>query len=471
MDTNKLNTIYRSRYLLTGLILITSCSLYAQERKTNKPDSSFNELGRNFNKLTATSHKKELSLNEAIALARQQNKWIETAKMEELASREDKKDARLAALPQLQINASYQRFSKLAVFKDGLGDVSSMNRYPTANQANAGIEGAFTIYGGGRINELQLEQSIKSDLASLNTQDQTGNISLQTAAYYLDLMRLNDLKKFITDQEKRAELRLKNINAFYRNQKVTRSDVLRAEVMLSNVSLNLIQTENDISITSQKLEVLLNLPKYTGILTTDTFDRIKPQLLALSALLDTRGETAFSVLKADKTIGLQQSRLNLVKSNNLPALSFFTAYGLNYPNYLLSPPTDQLYAIGFVGIKAQYNISSLYHNKAKKAAAKWRLEGAKIQKESVLDNTQQEIESYYIKYMEALNRIDVNEKSIKQAEANYKITSTKYFNQLALLTDLLDADYLFQESRFNLIKAQADAIMIYYRMLYAAGKL
>lgn len=436
--------------LLIAIVLLGSAPLYAQEKPSDK---------------------KELSLIEAIALARQQNKSVETAKMEEQATIEDQRDAKLAALPRVDLNAGYQRYSSLSVYQDGLGGRHSSKRFPTPNQANAGIEGAFTVYAGGKIKAFQEEQAIRTDLASLNTRDLSGNISLQTAAGYLDLMRLIDLKKFILDQEKRAELRLKNINSFYQNQKVTRSDVLRAELMLSNVKLSLVQTENDINITSQRLDVLLNLPKSTSILPTDAFDQMKPELPELLALLDHQGENAFSVLKSGKNIQLQQSRLNSIKSNHLPTLSFITAYGFNYPNFQGSPPVDQMYSIGFVGLKAQYNISSLYQNKGKINAAKWRIKESETQKQYQLDQIRQESESYYIKYLEALNRIEVSEKSIQQAEANYKIISTKYFNQLALLTDLLDADYLFQESRFNLIKAQTDAIMVYYRMLYTTGKL
>jgi outer membrane protein TolC len=73
--------------------------------------------------------------------------------------------------------------------------------------------------------------------------------------------------------------------------------------------------------------------------------------------------------------------------------------------------------------------------------------------------------------MEALNRISVNQHSVEQSQVNYRIVTTKYFNQLALLTDLLDADNLYQESRFNLVKAQTDALTIYYHLLYTSGNL
>ncbi|RYY24848.1 MAG: TolC family protein, partial [Sphingobacteriaceae bacterium] len=156
---------------------------------------------------------------------------------------------------------------------------------------------------------------------------------------------------------------------------------------------------------------------------------------------------------------------------NQPSLGFYTAYGLNYPNYLFYPSVNQAYAIGFVGLRAQYSISSLYQNKSKLAAGKLRVKELELQEQAVADNVHTEASSYYIKYKEALTRIAVNERSVEQARVNYRIVSTKYFNQLALLTDLLDADNLYQESRFNLIRAQTDALIIYYRLLYASGNL
>jgi outer membrane protein len=83
----------------------------------------------------------------------------------------------------------------------------------------------------------------------------------------------------------------------------------------------------------------------------------------------------------------------------------------------------------------------------------------------------EEANALHIKYSESLHRISVAESSIEQASANYKIVSAKYFNQLALLTDLLDADNLYLESKYNLIRSQTDALAFYYRLLYTSGRL
>lgn len=413
----------------------------------------------------------KLTLSEAITFAKDENKWVQVAHIEEIAVREDRNDVYRGGFPIVNLNSSYQRFSDLTLFTDGLKHSSTNPRRPTSNAAALGVEALYTIYGGGRQVALRQEQNARLRLAKVNAQDQSGNIGLQTASEYLNLVRLNELQKFITDQLKRAHTRLDNINSLYKNQKVTRSDVLRAEVNLSGVELSMLQNENDIRIVNQKLDVLLNLPDSVVIWPADSASMQKPEMRSLIPIIESLGISSFVLQKAAENVEIQKARLKIVQSGSLPSLSLYGAYGINYPNYILFPPVDQAYAIGFVGLKAQYTISSLYHNKSKKAAAELRIKEGEVQRDAYGDNVRKEINSYYIKYGEALTRILVNERSVEQAQVNYRIVNTKYLNQLSLLTDLLDADNLYQESRFNLIRAQTDALGIYYHILYSSGNL
>jgi outer membrane protein len=413
----------------------------------------------------------KLTLADAVQFAKTQNKCVQAATIEENAAGEDRKDVYNAALPSVNVSSSYQRFSDLTLFTQGLSHSITGPRKPTPNRAALGVDALFNIYSGGKQRALQNEQTSRLNLARLNTRDQAGNIGLQTANQYLELVKLNDLHKFILDQLKRAQTRLSNINSLYKNQKVTKSDVLRAEVTLANVELSLQQNENDISIANQKLDVLINVPDSVRIEPVDSAGMTKPEMSSLLPLIEAAGVSAYSVQKAAETVMAQRARLKGMQSSNMPNLSFYTAYGLNYPNYLFFPPVNQAYAIGFVGLKAQYSISSLYHNKSKVSAAKLRVKELEVQQEAYGDNVRTEIKTYYIKYAEALSRISVNQHSVAQALVNYRIINTKYLNQLSLLTDLLDADNLYQESRFNLIKAQTDALAIYYHILYSSGNL
>lgn len=413
----------------------------------------------------------KLSLAETVEFAKSQNKWVQSASIEEMAANEDYKDAFAAALPFINAGSSYQRFSDLTLFTDGLSQSASGPRKPSPNSAALGIDVLFHIYSGGKQRSIQKEQASRFKIAKLNTQEIAGNIGLQTARQYLDLVRLHEQQKIIQDQLKRAGIRLKNINSLYKNQKVTKSDVLRAEVALSNVELSLQQNENDITIANQRLDNLINVADSVIIVPGDSAGMPKPDLNSLKNLVEDAGVSSFGVQKAAENIEVQRAKLSSAKSNNRPDLSFYGNYGMNYPNYLFFPPVNQAYAIGFVGLKMQYSISSIYQNKNKLAAGKLRIKESEIQHELYTDNVRIEIKSYYIKYAEALHRISVNERSVEQARVNYGIVNTKYLNQLALLIDLLDADNLYQESRLNVVKAQTDALAIYYQILFTSGNL
>ena len=412
----------------------------------------------------------QLSLQQAISLGRSNNNLVKAAQSEESAAKADLKDAKISALPSIFANGDYERFTSLTLYDSFLGGARSIPKRPSSNGADLNISAAFNLYSGGKQKAFEAEQTGRRDLAIVGTQEQTANIGLQVVAQYLGMVRLNDQKRFIQEQVVRAETRLKNINALYNNQKVTRSDVLRAELVLSSVKLNLEQAENDIIIASQKLNVLLNVPDSLRVLPADSANMPRPLADTLLPLINEAALNAYVIQKSAYNVKIQDARISGIKSNASPTVALFSAYGISYPNTIFYPPVDQAYSIGFVGLKVSYNISSLYQNKNKMSAGRIRLQELNYMRQNIKDNVKQEADGLLIKYREALNRITVSEQSIGQARVNYKIVSAKYFNQLALLTDLLDADNLYQESRFNLVQAQTSAQFIYYQLLYASGK-
>lgn len=411
-----------------------------------------------------------LSIDDAIRQSKASNKLIGVFKKEMSATQTEIKDAKMGVLPRVLTNASYQHYSDVTLYEDVLGKSHTIPKPPNANAGTLGLEASFNLYSGGRQKAVITDFKHKNELAIINLKEQEGNIGLQVALQYLDMIRYYYQERLIQEQEARAQTRLKNINSFYNNGKVTKSDVLRADVTLSNIQLGLTSNRNDYEIGSQKLLTFLNKDYRTKVTLEDTTSLILPEIKEVEELLGDYSET-FSILKVQKNIQLQENRTKLTKSFNLPSVNLFGGYGFNYPNTLVFPPQSQTFAVGFVGVKATYDISSLYQNKNKVLASHIREEELMQQKEWIEDNVQQEVKALVTKYSEAINRMSVIEKSIEQAEANYKIQNAKYSNQLSLLTDLLEADNLFYEAKFNYIQANIAALSIYYRLLFITGKL
>jgi outer membrane protein TolC len=116
-------------------------------------------------------------------------------------------------------------------------------------------------------------------------------------------------------------------------------------------------------------------------------------------------------------------------------------------------------------------LSALYQNKHKRAEAKINLERQEIEHADIQDQVREVVRTAYLRYTEALTRIQVANDNITQAKENFRIVNNTYFNQLSLLTDLLDAETQLLQARFDLTTAAVTAQLQYYQLLKATGNL
>ena len=250
---------------------------------------------------------------------------------------------------------------------------------------------------------------------------------------------------------------------------ITNNDVLRSEMQLTDNRLALQQTENDISLVSRQLDILLGLDENL-LLRPDT------TLLYETYSLDTADGYIAQAYAADPAMLLlkQQTRLaqndvRLTRAERLPRLSLYASNTLARP---LSRTMDDLYNNTWnIGLSLSYPLSALYRTKNRLNAARLAVElrrNAEAQKEQEIRLT---VHSAYLHHREAVERVEALKLSVRQAEENYRIMRNRYLNQLAILTDLLDADNLRLNAELQLTTARTQVIRTYYELQRAAGKL
>ena len=71
----------------------------------------------------------------------------------------------------------------------------------------------------------------------------------------------------------------------------------------------------------------------------------------------------------------------------------------------------------------------------------------------------------------AKEQYEVSQKAIVLAEENYRIVQNRYLGQLAILTDLLDANNVLLSAELELTVARVTALYTYYELLNACGRL
>jgi outer membrane protein TolC len=234
--------------------------------------------------------------------------------------------------------------------------------------------------------------------------------------------------------------------------------------------MNLTEIVNDIALANQKLAIMIGEPEDINIIPEpgillDTNSKNYDQYLAEAF------EHSYGIKISEKQTELSKLQLKEVKSNALPRIGLFAEYSYTYPQILFYPYANALYGLGQAGIKIFFPISSLYHNRHKENVAAIEIKKQELAHEDEKDVLRQQVKEAYVRYKESLTRIAVSEANIKQATENYRIVKNTYFNQLALLTDLMDADTQLLQSRFGFVSAQISAQLHYYQLQKTIGTL
>ena len=67
--------------------------------------------------------------------------------------------------------------------------------------------------------------------------------------------------------------------------------------------------------------------------------------------------------------------------------------------------------------------------------------------------------------------LNTQEKSVDLANQNYDVISNRYKNEMALITDMLDASNSKLAAELQLVNAQINTIYNYYKLLFISGTL
>jgi outer membrane protein len=412
---------------------------------------------------------KKITLAEALTIAAKNNKTIQRSLVDIDLAEEDLKEQKELRLPEIDVHGSYARITDLTEFRHGLGDKAVTQTIPVI--ADLTTSARMPLYTGGKIKYNIIKAGQEKDIAALKLEKAHNDIRIEVTGIFLQIYKMMELQKLIIENIKEEEDRLHEVKTFKAHGTVTKNEVLRAELQLSDMQLALMTNKRNIAIGIHNMMTILQLPEdepleidTSGILSEPL--SVGSQDMYLNAALH-KDEMRI----ADRQQHIRETELRITKSNYFPVISFFASYGFNYPNYMFFPPNPYLYTLGRVGIEATFSISNLYKNKTKIHIAHKKAEAQHLQTDIVKDAVKDRVFKQYMEYQDVSDKIPVTEKAVNQAAENYRIVKVKYLNQLALITDMIDADNELLQAKFNMVSARIDAVMKYHELQHASGLL
>ncbi len=415
----------------------------------------------------ATRPRLLLSVDSLLQLGMAQNVQLRILRQQEEMARSRAKTARTAKLPEVQVGLKGGYLGQPIVFREGLS-------HPTRPQSphwlqNYEIDLSQPIYQGGRIRYSIEKADIEQKIAELQTLQNEADIKLALLEQYMQLFSLYKQQTVLARNIEESTKRLENIKSKKRQGLITNNDVLRSELQLTNDRLALQEVDNSLTLMSQQLDILLGLNEQTLIVPDTTLLRqINPTSDYADYLQKAyRDDWTMRRLRQETQLALNNQRL--VKAEFLPQLSLYAGNTLARP--ITRTMADYYNNSWNIGLTLSYPLSSLYKNRHKLEEARLNIDASQQQEELRKQSLRMEIRTALIRHQEAQDRVKALELSVRQARENYRIMRNRYFGQLSILTDLLDANSVLLDAELQLTTARARVIYTYYELQKACGLL
>lgn len=417
--------------------------------------------------LSAQTDSLFLTVGQLFELGMENSLPIQADKIRERQAKEQSLTARRAQLPDIEIGLNGGYVGQPILFERGLS-------HPTRPESpdwsqNYALDLTQPIYQGGRIKHSIKQADIERQIALLQTRTDQADIKLGLLQQYMNLFSYYKQHEVLTRNIEESERRLKDIKRLKEEGVITNNDVLRSELQLTTDRLALQETENTLILLSQQLDILLGLDEHLYIIPdTSLLSHPTPTDSYMQYVDEAYANDPAMLLARQQTL-LAQNEVELTKADNRPTISLHAGNTLARP--VQRTMADMYNNTWNIGLSVAYPLSSFYKNKHRLNAARLNVHLRQNEEEQLKQSSRLTIRTAYLRHQEAIDRVEALKLSVRQAQENYRIVQNRYLSQLAILTDLLDANSVLLDAELQLTTARTQVVYTYYELQHASGKL
>ena len=258
---------------------------------------------------------------------------------------------------------------------------------------------------------------------------------------------------------------------------LTRNEVLRVKVQLSQVEMLRIEADNAVELASLWLNSVIGLPLDQEIEipaeAADTEIRTPAALEPATCdewvrkALENRPE-----LKAmDYRVRAAESGLAVARSSWYPQVFFAGNYTLARPNQRILPSKDRFYDTWDFSVSVSMELWNWGMTSCQTAQAKAQIAQAQDGLGQIRDGVTIEVRSAWLALDGAGRKVAVAAESVLQADENLRVTLDRFKDGIALNADVLDAEVALLQAKTALAQAQADRALARARLAKTAGQV
>ena len=413
-----------------------------------------------------------LSLAQCLQMGIERNLNLKTYEGNVLKGKHNISENRSRLLPQINIGAALNdNFTPPVSVTDGRAYGKPYNVTKTLQySSSASLQLQMPLYSQTALTALEMSKTLDL-LNSLSYEKAREDLIVQISKMYYLAQNTEEQIGIIKDNIKRLEELRDITQAFHDNDMALSVDVKRVNVNLENLS---VQYDNAKAMLTQQYNMMKYVIDYPAEkdITVEKGDIEEVNLAALSGLNENLYE--LQLLRTQQTLAEQQKKL--AKSGYLPTLALtgnwtYMAYTDKFKNWFHSGESNHWYKSNGIGLSLRIPIFDGLEKRSKIRKAQVDIDNAKLSYENALKGMQTQ-------YANAVNDLANNQRNFSKqrdnyllAEDIYKVTSDRYREGIASMTEVLQDEMSMSDAQNNYLTAHFNYQVANLTLLKLTGQL
>ena len=312
-------------------------------------------------------------------------------------------------------------------------------------------------------------------LAELDVEKNRQEVRFLITGYYLDLCKLRNQSEVIARNIELTEKVIEQMKARREQGTVLKNDITRYELQLQSLQLSKTQTDDAQKIIRHQLSTTIHLPEGENF-EVDT-QSLEEEGMALKALASeelwqrTAAENNIGIRQASLATEVSEQKVRNARAASRPSVAVVAENNLTGPYTYDLIPKNANVNVWFVGIGVKYSLSSLWKNKHTIRKARHENTQARESVQLAREGIENGVQAGYTNLLTSAVEVSTQEKQVELADQNYEVVKNRYDNDLALLTDMLDASNMKLSADMALVNARINMLYNYFKLKYITNTL
>ena len=425
------------------------------------------------------AQKKELSIQEALTMARQGNKTLQIQILEEKRATEQIRESKGRLLPDISAGVVYSYyFDRQNIFLPGSFAGTNKAVQEVAVGGRNAFNGFVSLYqpvmdlGLHRLTEAS---RINEKIQTEKTEDLKSRIALGVSTRYLGILMMRRQLTLLEQSYERNLRALKDSRALLAQGKGLKADTLRSYIAVENIRSSVSYLKNNIEVSGMELKRLIGLEDTRELELTDQLEsEIKTDrtdFLNVSEALEIAEINRNDLSVQELIIAMQQQKLYTIKAELLPKIALIGQYqiqaqadNLKFNNYAW-PRTS------FLGLQISVPIFNGGQSKSRINQARILTQQEQVRLNDLKDEIKTTLASIISKWKEATSQLEIQVTTVQSAELNHQMTEDRFKNGLGSRLELTDAELALTQAKINYLQAVYNLRILHTELQHALGVL